>query len=189
MFLWLLLQLWEKKNQKDRDKYWFMERIIKKHLSGFQIWTQFNFTSNQYSVSSEDCSDYSAPPLNHYFSVLYLQSASPQPPTTRRSLSLFLVCLLCLFHFLSSAQSVLSGPQHLDARWTLIRVNENTALYGERMAQAALKSLLTRKWTVKSRSHPLLRVWRRWKTGGEENERETIEETRGRQGRKGMKDK
>lgn len=57
-------------------------------------------------------------------------------------------------------QSVLSSAQHLDARLTLIRVNVNTALCRQRMARAALKSLLTRKWTAKSCSHPPLQFGR-----------------------------
>lgn len=46
-------------------------------------------------------------------------------------------------------------------------------MYGERMARAALKSLFTRKWTVKSRSHPLLWVQRRI---GDSETRKTIRE-------------
>lgn len=115
-----------------------------------QIEAQFNFTLLQ---DSEGCSDYSAcsqSPLNHYFSPRYLHGAPSL--FLSRSLSACTTCFVFFFHFLLSVQSVLSGRQHLDARWTLIRVNENTVLLGERMARAALESLpLTRKWTEKKK--------------------------------------
>lgn len=121
-----------------------------------QIEAQFNLTLLLDWEASSDYSAGSQSPLNYYFSLLYLHDApsllSPLPLCLPPSLPVshtVPVCTTCFvfFHFLLAVQSVLSGRQHLDARWTLIRVNENTVLLGERMTGSALKSLpLTRKW-------------------------------------------